>query len=241
VLAQCDGGVGVKNGVNGFAAKNFAGTFAPPFAVLDDFELLRTLPLRDARAGMAEAVKVALVQDGALFAWLEAESSALGRAEAEPVAQLIRRCARLHLEHIANGGDPFEAGSARPLDYGHWSAHKLELLSAHELKHGEAVAIGMLLDARYAERQGLLPPSDLERIERLLGALGLPRYHRALAERRGGKLSVLAGLEEFREHLGGTLAVTLLEGIGKRREVSTLDTRVLEDAIHWLAERAEQA
>jgi 3-dehydroquinate synthase len=238
VLAQCDGGVGVKNGINGFSAKNFSGTFAPPHAVIDDFELLRTLPLRDARAGMAEAVKVALIRDPALFEWLEANAGALSQAEPEALAILIRRCAGLHLAHIATGGDPFEAGSARPLDYGHWSAHKLELMSGHELRHGEAVAIGMLLDARYAEQHGLFPTSELERLRALLVKLGLPLVHPALSERRGQKLAVLAGLEDFREHLGGALSVTLLERIGRGREVADIDASGVEAAIHWLVEQA---
>jgi 3-dehydroquinate synthase len=240
VLAQCDGGVGVKTGVNGFAAKNFAGTFAPPYAVIDDFALLRTLPLRDARAGMAEAVKVALIRDPEFFAWLEANADALARAEAAPLATLVRRCAKLHLAHIARGGDPFEAGSARPLDYGHWSAHKLELLSEHELRHGEAVAIGMLLDARYAEMRGLLPSAARERIERLLARLGLPLFHPALVEHHFSDFAVLAGLEDFREHLGGALSVTLLEDIGRAREVGELDRAVVKDAIFWLSERRER-
>jgi 3-dehydroquinate synthase len=238
VLAQCDGGVGVKNGINGFSAKNFVGTFAPPFAVIDDFDLLATLPLRDARAGMAEAVKVALIRDPALFLWLEENAPGLSEADPEQVATLVRRCATLHLAHIASGGDPFEAGSARPLDYGHWAAHKLELLTGHELRHGEAVAIGMLLDARYAEQQGLLDPTDLARLENLIVALGLPRYHPALDERQGGKLALIAGLEEFREHLGGALSITLLEGIGRAREVSDIDLGGVEAAIGWLVERA---
>jgi 3-dehydroquinate synthase len=241
VLAQCDGGVGVKTGINGYAAKNFSGTFAPPFAVIDDFDLLSTLPLRDARAGMAEAVKVALIRDPELFGWLEANADALSRAEPLPLRTLIRRCAALHLAHIAAGGDPFEAGSARPLDYGHWSAHKLELMSEHELRHGEAVAIGMLLDARYAEQQGLLPTADLERLRALLSRLGLPLHHPALTARQGQKLAVLAGLEDFREHLGGSLSVTLLERIGRGREVSTMDTAGVEAAIRWLVEQAGRA
>jgi 3-dehydroquinate synthase len=240
VLAQCDGGVGVKNGINGFAAKNFVGTFAPPFAVIDDFDLLKTLPLRDARAGMAEAVKVALIRDPALFLWLEENAAGLSEADPEQVATLVRRCAALHLAHITSGGDPFEAGSARPLDYGHWAAHKLELMTAHELRHGEAVAIGMLLDARYAEQQGLLEPAELARLENLLVALGLPLYHPALVERKGGKLALVAGLEEFREHLGGALSITLLEGIGSAREVSDIDLAAVEAAVHWLVERAGQ-
>jgi 3-dehydroquinate synthase len=241
VLSQCDGGVGVKTSVNGFFAKNFLGTFAPPHAVIDDFGLLGTLPLRDARAGMAEAVKVALIQDAKFFAWLEAHASALARAEPEPLAELIRRCATLHLGHIARGGDPFETGSARPLDYGHWAAHKLEIMSGHELRHGEAVAIGMLLDARYAERSGLLASSELERIATLLERLGLPLHHPALSERSNGRLALLRGLEDFREHLGGALSITLLTGIGRSREANEVDSVLVEGAIAWLSARAGRA
>jgi len=241
VLAQCDGGVGVKTGVNAFGAKNFLGTFAPPWAVVNDLALLSTLPLRDARAGMAEAVKVALIRDAPLFGWLEANADALSRAEATVLEELVRRCAALHLAHIARGGDPFEAGSARPLDYGHWSAHKLEIMSGHALRHGEAVAIGMLLDARYAERTGRLAADDLARIAALIAKLGLPTHHAALAERSGAKLRVLAGLEDFREHLGGALSVTLLRGIGRAEEVHDMDVPTVEAAIEWLAERAGQA
>jgi 3-dehydroquinate synthase len=241
VLAQCDGGVGVKTGVNAFATKNLFGTFAPPHAVVNDLELLGSLPLRDARAGMAEAVKVALIRDADFFAWIEANAEALGRAEAEPLGTLVRRCAALHLAHIAKGGDPFELGSARPLDYGHWAAHKLEVLSHHELRHGEAVAIGMLLDARYAERAGLLPKADLERLARLLTTLGLPTHHAVLSRKEDGRLAVLAGLQDFREHLGGALTVTLLEGIGRGREFTTLDERAIESAVSWLVNGEERA
>jgi 3-dehydroquinate synthase len=241
VLSQCDGGVGVKTGINAFGAKNFLGTFTPPRAVLVDFDLLSTLPLREARAGMAEAVKVALVRDAGLFEWLEANAGALGRAEPTCVEELVRRCARLHLEHIARGGDPFEAGSARPLDYGHWAAHKLELASGHELRHGEAVAIGMLLDARYAERRGLLPSSDLDRLERLLERLGLPASHPALFLRNGARLELLAGLNDFREHLGGRLSVTLLRGVGVAEEVHEMDEVGVESAVAWLGQRAGRA
>ncbi len=241
VLSQCDGGVGVKTGINGFGAKNFLGTFTPPRAVLVDFELLTTLPLREARAGMAEAVKVALIRDARLFEWLEAHADALGRAEPGPLEELVRRCALLHLDHIARGGDPFEAGSARPLDYGHWAAHKLEVTSGHELRHGEAVAIGMLLDARYAERRGLLSAIDLERIAGLLGRLGLPGSHPALHHRSGTRLDVLAGLEDFREHLGGRLSVTLLRGIGVAEEAHEMDEGTVEAAVSWLGGRAERA
>jgi len=237
VLSQNDAGVGVKTGVNGFGAKNFIGTFAPPFAVVNDAELLTTLPLREARAGLAEAVKVAVIRDADFFTRLEADAVALAAAELTALEAAVERCAHLHLAHIAGAGDPFEMGSARPLDYGHWSAHKLEILSGHGLRHGEAVAIGMALDARYAERKGLLSSAALERICGLLERLGLPLYHPALSLQSDGRLEILAGLQEFREHLGGTLTITLLTDIGRSIEVSEMDEREVTAAIAWLQER----
>jgi 3-dehydroquinate synthase len=241
VLAQNDAGVGVKNGINAFGAKNFLGTFAPPYAVVNDGDLLRTLPLRDARAGMAEAVKVALIRDADFFAWIEENAALLGRAAPEPLEVLIRRCADLHLRHIAGGGDPFETGSARPLDYGHWSAHKLEILSGHELRHGEAVAIGMALDARYAVLQGALDEATLARICGLLETLGLPTFHPALQMPNGRSLAVLQGLQQFREHLGGPLTITLVGGVGRAFDVQDVDEGRMVEAISWLAARRQQA
>ena len=106
---------------------------------------------------MAEAVKVALIRDGAFFEWLEEKAEALALFTSEPLDRLIRHCAVLHMRQIAHGGDPFERGSVRPLDFGHWAAHKLEALSHYELRHGEAVAIGIALDTRYSVLAGLLP------------------------------------------------------------------------------------
>src|SRR5688572_5705359 len=163
-LSQNDSGVGVKNGINAFGSKNFIGTFAPPFAVIDDIRFIRTLSDRDRRAGMAEAVKVALIRDRPFFEWIEEWAEELNAGEEASTSEMIRRSAIAHLEHIATSGDPFELGSARPLDYGHWAAHQLETMTAHELRHGEAVAIGMTLDARYAVLTGLLEQEQLDRI-----------------------------------------------------------------------------
>ena len=154
VLAQDDSGVGVKNAINAFGFKNLLGTFAPPFAVINDSAFLDMLPEREKRGGMAEAVKVALIRDADFFTWLEREADALARFQPNALDTLVRRCAKLHMHQIAHGGDPFETGSARPLDYGHWSAHKLEGLTRHALRHGEAVAIGVALDARYSVLAG---------------------------------------------------------------------------------------
>jgi 3-dehydroquinate synthase len=240
VLAQDDSGVGVKNGVNSRGVKNFVGTFAPPFAVLNDLDLLTRLSERDKVAGMAEAVKVALIRDGAFFAWLERNADGLITFERAALAQMIRRCAELHMHQIARGGDPFETGSARPLDYGHWSAHKLESLTHHHVRHGEAVAIGIALDARYSVLAGLLAEGEDRRICALLEHLGFRLWHPAL-EARGadGNLAVLDGLREFREHLGGDLTVTLLQDIGSGIEVHAIDEARMLAAINWLKERAQ--
>ena len=238
VLAQNDAGIGVKNGVNAIGTKNFLGTFAVPNAVVNDLALLETLSARDRVAGMAEAVKVGLIRDAAFFSWLEQNSARLTAFEDGPVEEMIRRCAELHLDHIRESGDPFELGSARPLDYGHWSAHKLEGLSCHSLRHGEAVAIGMLVDARYAAATGRLPEAAFDRIAALLGALGLPRWHDALAQTDpSGSRTVLGGLDDFREHLGGELTITLLEEIGRGVEINEVDRSAVVRSIDALRER----
>ncbi|HEX6112335.1 MAG TPA: 3-dehydroquinate synthase [Geminicoccaceae bacterium] len=238
VLAQDDSGVGVKNGVNLYGVKNFCGTFAPPFAVLNDLDLLTPLSERDKIAGMAEAVKVALIRDGDFFAWLERNADDLITFERTALGAMIRRCAELHMRQIAHGGDPFETGSARPLDYGHWSAHKLESLTKHHLRHGEAVAIGIALDARYSVLAGLLPAGQEERICALLEHLGFRLWHPALEARRSdGSLAVLEGLREFREHLGGELTVTLLADIGRGVEVHEIDEAQMMAGMAWLKQR----
>jgi 3-dehydroquinate synthase len=240
VLSQNDSGVGVKNGVNLNGVKNFVGTFAPPFAVLNDFALLDHLPAREKIAGMAEAVKVALIRDPAFFLWLEREADALAAFEPDAMAHMIRRCAELHMHQIAHGGDPFETGSARPLDFGHWSAHKLESLTHYHLRHGEAVAIGMALDARYSVLTGLLPAGDEDRIAFLLENLGFKLWHPALRTLNADRTSaILEGLREFREHLGGEFTITLLASLGAGIEVHEIDEGLAMEAIGWLQARSK--
>ena len=242
VLGQNDSGVGVKNGINAFGAKNFLGTFVPPFAVVSDLRFLERLPARDAIAGYAEAVKVALIRDRAFFEWIEADAEDLAALDPEPMAVLIRRCAELHLRHIATSGDPFEHGSARPLDFGHWAAHKLEALTDHEVRHGEAVSIGLVLDSRYAVEIGLLPEPAFERIFNLLGRLGLPRWHDGLLmPGKGGRPALLDGLADFREHLGGELTVTLIRGIGDALEVHEMQESAISTALEWMKARRPRA
>ncbi|MGJ5632192.1 3-dehydroquinate synthase [Nostoc sp. CALU 1950] len=239
VLAQNDSGVGVKNGINAFGKKNFLGTFAPPFAVINDSAFLTTLDDRDWRSGIAEAVKVALIKDANFFDFIHSHSVALARRDMDTMQQVIYRCAQLHLEHIANSGDAFEMGSSRPLDFGHWAAHKLEHLTNYRLRHGEAVAIGIALDSTYSYLLGLLDCSEWQRILNTLSALGFMLYVPEMVE----KLSQLEdpdclfrGLTEFREHLGGELTLMLLQGIGKGIEVHEVNLLLYREAISLLRE-----
>jgi len=236
VLGQNDSGVGVKNAVNFRGSKNYAGTFAPPWAVLNDFDLLASLPASTRISGVSEAVKVALIRDPAFFAWLEANAGALTRFEPAAEEHMIRRSAELHMHQIAKGGDPFERGSARPLDFGHWAAHKLEYLTNYAVSHGDAVAIGIALDTRYSVLAGLLPEGADTRVLDLLKALGLPTWHGDLMRTRlNGRLEILAGLEEFREHLGGELTITLLSDLGTGIEVHEMHDSKVAQAIEWLS------
>lgn len=240
-LSQDDSGVGVKNGINAFGKKNFIGTFAPPFAVINDFGLLRSLAARDKRAGYVEAVKVALIRDRSFFEAIEQDADRLRAFDPEAMQQLIYRCAELHVNHIATSGDPFEFGSARPLDFGHWAAHKLEQLSDYAIRHGEAVAIGIALDTVYSRKLGHLEDASAERVLGLLERLGFELFANELLNVDSeSNLMVLKGLEEFREHLGGQLTLTLLKGIGQGFEVHAMNLPRVIEAIYELQARHQQ-
>lgn len=231
VLSQNDSGVGVKNGINFHGKKNFLGTFAPPVAVFNDLTFLNTLDDRDWRSGISEAIKVALIKDASFFDWIEENVTALAERDETVMSYLIHRCAEMHTEHIGSG-DPFEFGSSRPLDFGHWAAHKLEYLTDFQVRHGEAVAIGIALDCIYANKIGMLSDADLDRIYNVLVKLGFDLYHIKLAE--NDKINLRNGLQEFREHLGGRLTIMLLEKIGKGVEVHEMDADIIAESVDIL-------
>jgi 3-dehydroquinate synthase len=221
-LSQNDAGVGVKNGYNSFGRKNWVGTFVPPFAVLNDFQFLGTLPERHLRSGMAEAVKVAVIKDADFFRFLFAQRARLATFCRAEVEEMVVRCAGIHLAHIA-AGDPFESGSARPLDFGHWAAHAIEDWCQGDILHGEAVAAGIALDCLYAAEIGLVSPPVMERVIALLRDLGFLLAVPALR-----CIDLQEALDRFRQHLGGRLAVTLPTGIGSSREVDRIDLPLLQ-------------
>ncbi len=228
VLSQNDSAVGVKNSINAFGKKNYLGTFTPPYAVLNDFNFLKTLDDRDWRAGISEAIKVALIKDLDFFTWLEENAEAMARREMEPMKAQIIRSAQMHMGHIA-GKDPFEFGSSRPLDFGHWAAHKLEHMSNYRIRHGEAVAIGIALDTTYSYLQQRISESDLLRVIKLMKTLGFELY----APELSGK-NLIDGLKEFQEHLGGQLTIMLLEKLGKGVEVHEMDHQLILKSVEML-------
>lgn len=229
VLAQNDAAVGVKNGVNILGKKNFLGTFEPPYAIINDSGFLTSLEQRDWISGIAEALKVALVKDKDFYEFIKDQTQSLKDRDMEVMKQLIHRCADLHMRHIAKNGDPFERGSSRPLDFGHWSAHKLEHISGYSIRHGEAVAKGMALDIVYAAETGLISNKLADEIINVLKEVGFDLWIPVAGEKDTETL--LQGIEEFREHLGGRLTITLIEGIGRKKDVHTIDKKLMKKAI----------
>ncbi len=229
VLSQNDAAVGVKNSVNIFNKKNFLGTFAPPFAIINDSNFLKTLEQRDWISGVSEAIKVALIKDKTFFKYIAENAIAIKNRDMEVMHYVIYKCAEMHMHHISQGGDPFESGSSRPLDFGHWAAHKMEYMTNYSLRHGEAVAKGIALDVTYAHLVGLISKADLKHILKVLLVIGfdlsLPLSSTLETE------ELLGGIQEFREHLGGELTITLISGIGIKHDVHTIDMGLMSQAI----------
>lgn len=234
-LAQADSGVGVKNAVNAFDKKNWKGTFSVPWAVINDQRLLHGLSDRDFRCGFSEAVKVSLLKSPSEFLRLSESADRIADRHMPSALQAIRSSVLLHLRHITEGGDPFESLEARPLDFGHWSAHKLEGLSGYRLRHGEAVSIGLALDCVYSTLALGLPFAIADKAIATLQRLRLPIYDPLLTSDQ-----IFSGLEEFRQHLGGRLTLTMLRGLGESVDIHRVDFPKMVEAIGRLQVIATQ-
>lgn len=232
ILSQNDSAVGVKNSINIFEKKNFLGTFAPPYAIINDSDFLRTLEQRDWISGIAEAIKVALIKDKGFFEFIETNAHKLRDRETQPMQYVIYKCAEMHMHHIAQGGDPFESGSSRPLDFGHWAAHKMEQMSNYRLRHGEAVAKGIALDVTYASLIGLIPEVVVKRILNVMEQIGFDLQ--LPVENENELNTLLSGIQEFQEHLGGELCITLISKIGAKHDVNNIDFEIMKKAVAHL-------
>lgn len=231
-LSQGDSGIGVKNAINAFGMKNFLGTFSPPRAVVNDTSLLDSLDDSHWRGGLSEAVKVAALKDPDLLKLIERDAALLLGRDLDAMERVLIASAHLHMDHIVHGGDPFEVQHARPLDLGHWSAHRMESLSNWTIPHGDAVALGLAIDLIYAVKIGRLKNTVCDRIIQCLHALGFLRYTPVLKDPD----ALLEGIEEFREHLGGQLAIPLITDIGVPDEVHEIDLKTMRASIESVKE-----
>ncbi|WP_257389207.1 3-dehydroquinate synthase [Tahibacter caeni] len=224
LLAQVDSSVGGKTGVNLPAGKNLVGAFHQPRAVVVDTDTLASLPAREYRSGLAEVVKYGAIGDAAFFAWLEREADALAARDDEAVAEAIERSCRHKAGVVAR--DEREDGERALLNFGHTFGHALETAGGYgRLLHGEAVAIGMVLAAALSADLGLAAAADAERLQRLLGRLGLST---ALPD--GSDAQALLQLMYLdKKNLSGQLRLILWRGIGAAEIVAAVaDAAILQ-------------
>jgi len=229
-MAHGDSAMAVKNGMNAFEKKNYLGNFAVPWAIINDEAMLKSLSLEDWISGFSECVKVALLKDKSLFKALQENASSIASRNIDVGVPLLRRSGMIHFDHITKGGDPFEAKAARPLDFGHWAAHKLEQMCAFKLPHGHAVAIGLAIDVTYANLMGFLSDHEHQQTLACLKSLGFVLY---LEEMRH-VTEMISGLEEFREHLGGELTIPMISAIGECFDITEINTEKMREAINYL-------
>ena len=206
LLAQVDASVGGKNGVNLDGYKNMVGTFNQPDFVLCDLGVLKTLPVRELRAGMSEILKCGLIKDKALFEIFEKESFEGIISERTLLAKVIE--AAVNIKATVVEVDEKEAGERKLLNLGHTFGHAIEK-STSKYIHGEAVAIGMVIAARISARQGLISLQDFQRIENAIGLQGLP-----LEAEGVDKGTLIKAAHSDKKKAGDYMEMILLEGIG---------------------------
>jgi len=225
LLAMLDASVGGKTGVDTPHGKNLIGAFHPPHAVIADPRTLITLPERAYRAGLAEAVKHGLIADRAYFEWMEAQAAPLRAREAVALTRLIRRSVEIKAEVVS--GDERESGRRAILNAGHTVAHALEHASSYELPHGEAVALGLVVECEIAERLGIAPPGLRSRVAGLLAQLGLPDR----LDRRLERTSLLEAMSMDKKNRGDRIHFALPSGLGDMHRAHNWTTPVPTEAI----------
>jgi 3-dehydroquinate synthase len=203
LLAMLDASVGGKTGVDTPRGKNMVGAFHPPSAVIADPAALRTLPEREFRAGLAEAVKHGLIADREYFGWMEREAPALLARDLDSLTALVRRSVEIKAEVVS--ADEREGGRRAVLNAGHTVAHALELVTDYTLAHGEAVALGLVAECELAERLALAPAGLRGRVTALLERLGLPTR----LDRAAPPDALLAAMAGDKKNRAGRVRFTL--------------------------------
>ena len=215
LLAQVDSSVGGKTAINTPMGKNLVGAFHQPSLVLADPTALDTLPLRDVRAGYAEVVKYGLIDDAAFFAWCEANGPRLLSGEADAREYAIAHSVAAKARIVA-ADEKETAGVRALLNLGHTFGHALEAETgfSDRLLHGEGVALGMVLAARFSARQGLMPAAEAERVAAHIAGVGLPASLAELGMGCDGRRLADHMLHDKKMD-AGTLPFLLMRGIGQ--------------------------
>lgn len=229
-LSQNDSGVGVKNGINYFKKKNFIGTFSVPEIVINDFTYLKTLTKKNLISGISEAIKIALIKNKYYFLYIKKYTQLILNRNIIIITKINYLCAYLHMQHISKNYDPFEKFSSRPLDFGHWTAHKLESLNKNKLTHGFAVAIGIAIDCTYAFLTNLLKKKLWQKVIETLLSLNFYIYNKKIKINKKN-IFFEKSLNEFKEHLGGKLTITLLKDLGKKITINSINLKKLKQTV----------
>jgi len=234
LLAQVDSSVGGKTGVNHPLGKNMIGAFYQPLCVLADTDTLNTLDARQLSAGLAEVIKYGLIRDAGFFDWLEQNLQALLARDADALAYAIERSCRNKAEVVA--ADEREAGVRALLNLGHTFGHAIETgMGYGAWLHGEAVAAGMAMAADMSARMGWLDGAEVEKIDRILAAAGLPA--RAPSELDAGRMHQLMAVDK--KVSAGTIRLVLLRAIGDAVLTGDYDEAALVSTLEHCRATAE--
>lgn len=225
LLAMLDASVGGKTGVDTVSGKNLVGAFHPPAAVIADPLTLHTLPEREFRAGLAEAVKHGLIADEDYFGWIESHAAELLQREPAALSWLIRRSVEIKAEVVSQ--DEREGGRRAILNAGHTVAHALEQITGYRLAHGEAVALGLVLECELAEQLGIADPGLRRRVGQLLTGLGLPDRLPTDIERS----ALIGSMVRDKKNRAGQIRFALPTRVGRMRRSGEWTTPVSESAI----------
>lgn len=226
LLAQVDSSVGGKVGVNLKAGKNLVGSFHQPKLVLCDLDTLKTLPDREFKAGLAEVIKYGIIYDAKFFRWLEKEMPRILLREPKLLARIVARCCEIKAEVV--GQDETETGLRAILNFGHTIGHAIEAISGYgKYLHGEAISIGQVLEARISQRLLGLRVEEVNRIEKLFAAAGLPIAIKLAAQ----KDKLFAAMAVDKKSSGGEVKFVLPEKIGKVRYGQKVPRDEIENAI----------
>jgi 3-dehydroquinate synthase len=202
LVAMIDASIGGKTGVDVPAGKNLVGAFLAPALIAIDTDLLATLPARELRGGLAEALKHGAVADAGYFDRIAADVTALrdpARATSLPMRQVVTGSVAIKCDVV--NSDPLENGRRKILNFGHTLGHAIEAASGYELRHGEAIAVGMVLEATLGERLGVTAAGTAARLKHALADAGLPTHTtlnpEQLVARTYGDKKKVAGRVEY--------------------------------------------